>query len=532
MADVISVVCHHCDRSTPLTRPDINIRASSIPDTLGCTGLSPSQATAVDETVTATLADISELDLTISRLNAATTELERKRKALQCFIDGHKSLLNPVTRLPAEVLSQIFQQCIIVKWLEKGLHPYQPFDSTPLTIASVSRHWRNIALSTPRLWSALSLTLRPKDAKRHISLVSMWFSRSGNTPLSIHLQTYSNIRDIMRKLMKIFTSKFATWRHIHFKLPLPMIKSMSLSKSRLPMLETLKLDFWDRSDLSAPTDLFAQAPHLRDLVIGQCVTARSLTLPWSQLRNIKLFTYLNSPQRVLDILTLASNIERAQFRVTGYDEFSYTQAPGTVQLRNLQSLTTGVSGRNWSPTSFFTTLYMPSICNLSLTAGNFGESLRPLWTSFGSLTSLESLRFHCYNDTLDGESVVHIIQSLQHLVVLEVHARTAAFSSAYFLENFAQRSPHETPVLGPNLQTLLFRHSPGIDFDSFARALQSRCPPGSRVKLNTVIILCEESTMPSILRTFKASVWWDQIRDVGIDVQLNSLQSCTEWWGW
>ncbi|KZP27316.1 hypothetical protein FIBSPDRAFT_818473, partial [Athelia psychrophila] len=200
MADVdangtIYVVCHHCNRSTPLTRPDIDIRASSIPDTLGCTGLTPSQAAAVNETVAATLADISELVLAISRLKAATKELERKRTTLECFINNHKSLLNPVTRLPAEVLSQIFQQCIIVNWLEKGFHLYHRFDSTPLMIAGVSRHWRNVALSTPRLWSALSLTLRPKHAKQHITLASMWLSRAGNSPLSIHLQTHSNIRD-------------------------------------------------------------------------------------------------------------------------------------------------------------------------------------------------------------------------------------------------------------------------------------------------------------------------------------------------
>lgn len=143
MADIdpdatVSVVCHHCDRSISLTRPDINIRASSIPDTLGCTALTPSQAAAVYETVSTTAADISELNHDITRLQRAIEELLRKRTALQCFANDHKSLFNLVARFPAEVLSQIFQ-CIVVPWLEGSL--YGRFDKTPLMVASVNWHW-------------------------------------------------------------------------------------------------------------------------------------------------------------------------------------------------------------------------------------------------------------------------------------------------------------------------------------------------------------------------------------------------------
>lgn len=64
--------------------------------------------------MTTTIADMSELDLTISQLKAATTELKLKRTALQRFVTDQKTFLKPVHSLPAEVLSQIFQRCIIV----------------------------------------------------------------------------------------------------------------------------------------------------------------------------------------------------------------------------------------------------------------------------------------------------------------------------------------------------------------------------------------------------------------------------------
>ncbi|KZP22697.1 hypothetical protein FIBSPDRAFT_689049, partial [Athelia psychrophila] len=105
-----------------------------------------SQAAAVNETVSTTLEDISELDREISRLQGAIKELQRKRAASQCFVHDLKSLFNPVARLPAEVLSQIFSSVLF------ALHLDDPFDKTPLIIASVSRYWRSAALNTPRLW--------------------------------------------------------------------------------------------------------------------------------------------------------------------------------------------------------------------------------------------------------------------------------------------------------------------------------------------------------------------------------------------
>ncbi|KZP10520.1 hypothetical protein FIBSPDRAFT_717320, partial [Athelia psychrophila] len=146
-----------------------------------------SQAALVKGTVAETLADISELDREISRFRAAIAELELKRATLQSFANFHKALLNPVSRLPAEVLSQIFQQCVIVPWTDTARDAkYYPGDNkTPMAIASVGRQWRDVALSTPRLWSAISLVLRPKHAKQHIALASMWLSRAGNSPLSI-----------------------------------------------------------------------------------------------------------------------------------------------------------------------------------------------------------------------------------------------------------------------------------------------------------------------------------------------------------
>lgn len=160
-----SPVCYHCKHS--LTRPDIEIRAPSIPDTLGCNGLAMSQAAIVEEIVTATMANISELNREISQLEMAMQELQRKKISLQKFANNYKSLFVPVTRLPVNVISKIFQQSVIVPWLDIAWNITEcACDKTPLAIASVCRQWRNVALSTPWLWSTLSLLLRPQSHQK------------------------------------------------------------------------------------------------------------------------------------------------------------------------------------------------------------------------------------------------------------------------------------------------------------------------------------------------------------------------------
>lgn len=309
-----SPVCYHCNH--PLTRPDINIRSSLIPDTLGCNGLAPSQAAAVEDTVTATLADIRELDREMSKFEAATEELRRKRTTLQSFANHHKSLLTPVTRLPADVLSQIFQQSVIAPWLgsdsnsrkdnydsDRAAAVYE-CDKTPLIIASVSRQWRNVALNTPRLWSVISLVLLPKHTKQYIELARMWLLRAGNSLLSIRLVTSRHYRDQrpMRKLMEIFAPTSGRWRHIHFKLPLNVLQSLIGGQLDIPMVETLQLQGWGEDVLEIP--MVAHAPRLRGFHAGANVTIRSLTLPWNQLRDVKFISDNGDLQSAIDLLAL------------------------------------------------------------------------------------------------------------------------------------------------------------------------------------------------------------------------------------
>lgn len=302
------------------------------------------------------------------------------------------------------------------------------------------------------------------------------------------------------------------------------------------MLEMLKIEFWDPYFPSLPMDVFSHAPQLRDFTAGQHATERFLTLPWNQLRYINTMPYMSRSQNVLDLLALASDVEHAEFRAAnGYIEPPYTQAPGTVQLHNLQSLTAilNVINDQSDETTLFSVLDLPNICKLSLSTNRSAGSLGSLWMSLRSRTSLETLRLHSDSSgqRLNGQNILQILQTFKQLRVLEVPVLN--FLSTDFLESFAQRSSSGTPILGPNLQILLLRSNSEnhIYFDSLANALQLRCPLGSQAVLKTVTILCLDGVnIPANLETFQDSAWWSHLRDVGISIQLQSWRSYAKWW--
>ncbi|KAJ7615571.1 hypothetical protein FB45DRAFT_801990 [Roridomyces roridus] len=83
-----------------------------------------------------------------------------------------------VTRLPFEISSDIFVQCLP--------HPISLHASQPPTLfLSICRGWRAIALATHALWTDVS----DQDTFTHIfpDILDRWLSRSGNLPLSLSI---------------------------------------------------------------------------------------------------------------------------------------------------------------------------------------------------------------------------------------------------------------------------------------------------------------------------------------------------------
>ncbi|KAJ7618616.1 hypothetical protein FB45DRAFT_1097194 [Roridomyces roridus] len=89
------------------------------------------------------------------------------------------AIVYPILTLPLEILSEIFLQ-YTGEYPTPGCNPMVP--------ASVCSLWREVALSTPRLWTRFGSECHVALESVHISdLVRLWLSRAGSLPLDLRI---------------------------------------------------------------------------------------------------------------------------------------------------------------------------------------------------------------------------------------------------------------------------------------------------------------------------------------------------------
>ncbi|KAJ7636556.1 hypothetical protein FB45DRAFT_906818 [Roridomyces roridus] len=83
-----------------------------------------------------------------------------------------------ITRLPLEISSDIFVQCLPHPVLLRASQP-------PTLFLSLCRGWRAVAVATPTLWTVIS----DGDTSPHVlpDILDRWLPRSGNLPLSLSI---------------------------------------------------------------------------------------------------------------------------------------------------------------------------------------------------------------------------------------------------------------------------------------------------------------------------------------------------------
>src|SRR3984885_8964598 len=132
----------------------------------------------------------------ISQLDVHINALLLRRRALCNYRQMLVTLLSPVRRLPPELLGEIFRYCLPQNYHEKGAH------KAVMLPSHVCKHWRDVALSTPTLWTNVVLHVTNETFESQAALVTAWFSRSGGLPLSFALEGRENVLPILAFLLQ------------------------------------------------------------------------------------------------------------------------------------------------------------------------------------------------------------------------------------------------------------------------------------------------------------------------------------------
>jgi hypothetical protein len=322
---------------------------------------------------------ISLVDQKIAAFEAALAVMKSRRNDLQAFINNHNAFLSSTRRLPSDLWYEIFLQCVSATTDDDPdaiMFP-QNFSTSvaPLLLTQVCKGWQELALSSPRLWSSLALSFRPKSSYRCL-LAQSWLKRAAGCPLTLRIEQPVGAFDgaptkpAQRLVMDIIGASHR-WLNIDLSLyiPSPFLEPFVAVKYKLPILQRLAISFPRTGAARNPyLTTFEYAPQLHTVHLGQGTTVE-LALPWHQLTHI--VTEWSSNFSVADHLEI---IKRSRNLVSYTASFWTVPNAGTmsnVDHSSLRSLTICSTDKRYrSDTSvpvFFSHLTLPSLRKLSIT---------------------------------------------------------------------------------------------------------------------------------------------------------------------
>lgn len=233
-----------------------------------------------------------------------TLRLERAR-IIEAASES-RNLLNPVRRLPLEILNHIFLDTIdfpvsrtqVTRYGEEddtgepGNWEFKTPDSSLWSITEVSKTWRNASLSFPKLWSYVNIVITESNFKdySYIRQLGRQLDRSANHPLSIsvcRIAKESAQQDLPPQLATVLFSFSSRIQELHLYLTLSIFFQMSEMQLSLPALECLVLLCQNRVSGILPENLrlFSYTPKLQSLEVIDW--RDDFELPWNQLKKYR-----------------------------------------------------------------------------------------------------------------------------------------------------------------------------------------------------------------------------------------------------
>ncbi|KAK7021266.1 F-box domain-containing protein [Favolaschia claudopus] len=209
----------------------------------------------------------------------------------------------PVLTLPNEIIFQIFIHFIPVY---PACSPFAGPNS-PLLLTHICGKWREIAIATPELWRAVSLS----GACSAYDPNDMWLNRAGQSLLSIRI-----IAEEGCSLDVPFAATIphaSQWEYFHLRLGQeePHFPDVDCS---LPLLRHVDLDF--ENDLPIEEFLvFNDSPSMRSGTLNGAAS-RSVLLPWLQLTSLFLHDVRSS--HCVHILREAINLNNCRLDLLSF----------------------------------------------------------------------------------------------------------------------------------------------------------------------------------------------------------------------
>ncbi|KZV86388.1 hypothetical protein EXIGLDRAFT_681062 [Exidia glandulosa HHB12029] len=405
--------------------------------------------------LTKTNDEVIHADLAFRALADKQRELNRQLSMLDHELRRHRQILSPVSILPDDVMSYIFdshvEQCAMDFVWRHSRDPTTHHAQLgacarfALAVASVCRSWRNIALATPSLWSKIRVVSPSHitDTKTRCFLRTV-LARSKRAPLHLYLSSL-NPDDIgscggFREIFSLLLDQASRWRvcivdaielgssdnflPLFFQMPTPLLEYFVCYYKA-------EFDADGNRGRETPTismiaDAFLQAaPRLRSLTLS---TSFIPHVRFAQIPSVEELTLIGYPLDPAHWRSLACSFPSICRIVldggvcTEYTERITASQTSAVVFPKVTSLLikdqSYMLARHWPHSSI---LSFPALRSLDLHDYDSDDGYHDMLVYLVKDSRLESLIVGCHEGIGEGPVLCRFLRHLPHLESLSLH---------------------------------------------------------------------------------------------------------------
>ena len=336
-------LCHGCANQLsqlhePLTSPVQHLLSNTVRHSP-----SPAEEIQIRDAISQVESRINGIDAATAQIQLLLSNLAEQRARVQAYRDKHKVLVAPVWHIPPEILSYIFVLCL-------SHRPPNEINRSSLkrslTLTRVNQYWRQVALSTPQLWTTIFLDSKslsgpgagreaPAEPSSSLCMPEVCLERSGACPLSITVFSQEFNVDILNFIIPLSDR----WWRMSLNTNITMLQALFPIQGKLSRLEHLEIRNSQWAEGPPPSisllSFFSEAPRLNHVMVSNTFQPSFKILPLQQL------TTWDSPVRVSDfpqVFKLAPNLEECFLQPLRMLAGPLTSENETTFSHNLTSL--------------------------------------------------------------------------------------------------------------------------------------------------------------------------------------------------
>jgi F-box-like len=272
------------------------------------------------------------MSIILSMLSALLDRLKRYDSDLKRKINRFESPI--VRQLPPDIMSTIFEFCL-PDFTDLQIGPDSDVDlSIPLSLGAICSYWREIAWSTPTLWSSLVIRvirLRKHDPRIVTDIAHEWLSRSGQLPLTIRICATLYEHKGVTALIDIINQHSTRWSDLDLYTPHSYYQHFHATDNHAPILKSIR--FTSFSTYRVMESLQLTCPRLERATLS-FFPLDGTNIQWDNLTHLTLDSMLIDDS----FLILRKTPRLVVCKVTGSSVGYRSSRLRTVVLNSLKSL--------------------------------------------------------------------------------------------------------------------------------------------------------------------------------------------------